>query len=83
MECRGKLQSHNQVIASKDLSPSTWLEILYFLFADATDRRHFAGAAAASRSQLVGAPAVKNTRRTTADSWKPAQTTTPHAGAHA
>jgi len=62
MECRGKLQSHNQAIASKDLSPSTWLEILYFLFADATDRRHrrhFAGAAAASRSQLVGAPAVK------------------------
>jgi len=33
------------------------------------------------RSQLIGAPAVKNTWRTTADSLKPAQTTTPHAGA--
>ena len=46
MECRGKLQSNNQVIDWTE-APYTWLKILYFLFADATDRhRHFADAAA-------------------------------------
>ena len=69
MECRGKLQSNNQVIASQN-----WvtLKLVGNLVFSVRWRR---------RSQLIGAPAVKNTRRTTADSLKPAQTTTPHAGA--
>ena len=50
MECWGKLESNNQVIDWTE-APYTWLKILYFLFADATDRhRHFADAAAAGHS---------------------------------
>jgi len=57
MDCGGKLQSNNQVVASQDRVILTRLKMLYFLFADRRRRRR--------RSQLVGAPPppVKNTRR--------------------
>ena len=49
MKCRRKLQSNNQ--DSQDWVSLNFVEILYFLFADAADRRrrHFAGAAAAGK----------------------------------
>jgi len=50
MECGGKLQSNNQVVASQDRVILTRLKMIYFLFADRRRRRR------RRRSQLVGAP---------------------------
>jgi len=39
MECGGKLQSNNQVVASQDRVIFTRLKMIYFLFADRRRRR--------------------------------------------